>query len=948
MGTQVFGVKIILQDKAAPVAENTNIGLYNVAGDNSEFRWVQNAVSGVTAWKDGIIVEKGLKSFLIEIDLRRGGSTSLPGSGGVTVKNNDKLWQTVKALGIDFVGLRAEIYIFQGTSPLKLRTYGCEEPTWDGREYTIPFKGRQEAKIAQMLNVVTSRQFQHASKDTLGKVIPMTIGKNYPVFDDNGVMTRSTIAKFIRTEDREYRDIYTNAYFTEEAQNPEIIVFPVVNLIDDTQLVLEVNGTSKAIDIYPSDTYVIIIEGTDSSGQIRRVTKISGTGVTALLAVFVDTVFLNDPESTDDDNRAWAMVVKIHRNYAADHFPCKDFISQNTAATVSYPELYAYSDDEKKFNRIADFGFSISDTAKNKVSVAGGQYENDIDNLKSFAILPITSLALEDAITLDKWGYGPFTTYGPLVKKTDGLYGNSDFIDYATITNGTLNDASDAYDKDSTTYAQFSPTYNGAAHSGYLFYKVLKFGLPILPKNISISKIYFGIKLSSQCDVSYPYVGTGLVGEASIALMFRRFAYSKTTDFIIDDKKTYPDEAGSGINLDDLPDFYYSDSPSSGCLNFYKAVEPDEVGSDKLSGYTLYELPYDLLTYPIILEGGIVFSRFTPDAMTDVLDDTKIYEMAIILELSDETIKDRLFIPLAGRNFAATWDGRKTPADLIEKPADILEHFCRLQNWQDRCDVPVSGWGLQYASGVLIATTDYGSFDAILDRDLYAAGQLLEEDDGYTDKAKQTLCRNFGLANWQDANGYERAIALPTMTQAPIFTVTLDNIMDRKRIKVYEPRQADIFAEPYVRYEKNPATGEYERQITVKNATAGAYSASFVDGVQNAGEAQDLWQTCHSLALKSHQIVKPPTDLTDLTWANGTGGYSIALSHIQRWVRWQSNTEIEFPLHVNDCLSWQECSPINICFSHQTNNVVRAGLVETIEIEPNNPYEAMIKAILYV
>ena len=128
MGTQVFGVKIILQDKNNPVSQNTGIGLYNVANDNSEFRWIQNAISGVSTWKDGMIVEHGLKPFSIEINLRRGGATSLPGSGGVTVKNSSNFWKTISDLGIIITGLKCEIYLFNGTTPVIYRTYICEEP----------------------------------------------------------------------------------------------------------------------------------------------------------------------------------------------------------------------------------------------------------------------------------------------------------------------------------------------------------------------------------------------------------------------------------------------------------------------------------------------------------------------------------------------------------------------------------------------------------------------------------------------------------------------------------------------------------------------------------------------------------------------------------------------------------------------------------------------------
>ena len=67
MGTRVFGIKIILQDKDNPVTENTGIGLYSVSGENSEFRWVQNSINGVTDWKDQVISLGGIKPFSNEL-----------------------------------------------------------------------------------------------------------------------------------------------------------------------------------------------------------------------------------------------------------------------------------------------------------------------------------------------------------------------------------------------------------------------------------------------------------------------------------------------------------------------------------------------------------------------------------------------------------------------------------------------------------------------------------------------------------------------------------------------------------------------------------------------------------------------------------------------------------------------------------------------------------------
>lgn len=939
--SQVFAVKIILQDKASPVAENTDIGLYNVASDNSEFRWTQNAISGVTTWKDGMIVEKGIKPFSIGIDLKRGGAASLPGSGSVIVKNNLKLWQTIEALGITLLGLRAELYIFNDTTPIKLRTYSCGEPTWDGFNYTIPFKGRQEASIAQMLNVVSSYQFPKASKDTIGKTIPMTIGKLYPVFNSAGKMIHSSMAKFIRVEDNLDEDSFSNANFTFPVQGENIHTFPVFNIVDDTTYRMEFYGDVNLFaNMSTTDLYAIVQEGT-GKGQIRKVTSLSFNSVVPegwILEIKVDPVFKTELSVADDDTRSWVQLVKIARKYACDHHPCKSFLASTTGEEVVDESKELYSEaDGGGLEKIAQFALEVNDTNNNEMTIQGSQYSDDIDSLDSFIILPITSLEKETAADLSNWEHPNLPSHNKIL---DGIYASDPAPATISFSNMDLTNPSYAYDRNSTTYAEFSPHTAVDAGTGYV--KVLKFGLPAIPKDINVEGIYLGIKSYTK----YPNA-LGFLENNSIAIMFRRFIYSKTTDRLLGNKNTRDAEMSvDGLTMDDLPDAYYIDEPSTASKNFYQESETSAAVFTR-SGYTLFELSdCTREIYNTYIEGGLFFDRVMPTAVEwdDIL---RIYQLAIIIKLTKTTIKSSVLSPLAGRNFASTWGGRKTDSDLIEKPVDLLEHVCRLQSWQDRGNVPVSGWGLQYSDDALIATSGHGSFDSITGRDLYAAGQLLEEEEGYTDKAKQVICRNFGIANWQDSNGYERAIALPTSALAPIFTVTLDSIIDRQRIKIHEPRQTDIFAEPFVRYQKNPATGSYEKILAVKNVSAGTYSSTYIDGVQNSGEAQAIWQICHSLYLKTHQITKPPTDLTDLTWANGAGGYSIALAHLQRWIQWQSNTEIEFPLHVNDCLSWAECSPVNLVFSHQTNNVIRSALVESVELNPNTPYEAMIKAIMY-
>jgi hypothetical protein len=328
----------------------------------------------------------------------------------------------------------------------------------------------------------------------------------------------------------------------------------------------------------------------------------------------------------------------------------------------------------------------------------------------------------------------------------------------------------------------------------------------------------------------------------------------------------------------------------------------------------------------------------------------QLFELAFLFKKGNQDISKDVLTPIKGRIFNSTFSGRKTASDLIEHPVDLLEHICRLQDYRDTCPIPISGWGFQYADEPLIAITEFGSFEngELGAARMYAlAGQIFDYDQGYTDKLKQNICSEFALANWQDNDGKERVISLPESKLSPVHTITLDDITDRSKIKVQKISSNKIYAEPFVNYNKNPATEKYDNAIYIKNTSASIYNPDYVIGIQSSLEKEMLWNSCHSLALQCHSLNKPPSNMTDLIFANGDGAYTIAYNHLKNWINWQFCEEINFETHFNIAGSWQECTPINVLFSHQTNNISRSALVEESIVNPNHPYDVMIRAIMY-
>lgn len=931
-----FGIKIILQDKGNPVSQDTDIGLYNVSGDNSEFRWIQNEITGLsTTWKYGMIVINGISKFSIEIDLRGGGNTSYPGSGSVSIVNIDNFKQTIEDASIVITGLKLEIWeLGTGDHQKRVRTYFCEEPKWDTKKYVIPFKGGQSKRVANIVNVVSSAQYPYASPESFGKSVPATFGKLIPYADpDLEEITRNSIAKLVKTYDREDYT-FSDAFFTG-SEFTETKIFPLnarfINLGYQFSLRTDVPQStppSLFYTTYPENTYLKIIDGT-GEGQIRKVDYYRTYANTEDLMVYVTDYF--ETELLDDDTgdgRSWGKLFTVNKRNDADHFVCDGFYNISDEKQTSGAEIYIANNDSR-LESIAPYGYDIDveTDANNKLRIDPKVFDQgDLSNQDSFLILPVPTFYVPADEDLSVWSA---PTY---VKEDDGLYESGDAP--TSISSNSIINLENAYDKDSTTYGRHTVSASDSGGSSFLC-KALYFDMPTLPRNFEFDSCYIGLKARTELTTS-----AGML--RSFYILLRRFKLNYFSNTLYNGDPATEDE----ITYDDLPDFYYSDDPDTKNEYFYV----NNSITTAYSGYSNAVFETEITSreiYDAYVQGTFLTYLLT-SGVTSYTDVTDIYELAFIFKKSSNV--DQIYSPMHGRVFAYTWDGRKTTTDLIDTPSEFLEHVCRLQNYQDTCDTPVTGWGLQYADLPLIATSGYGSFDdadLASVRDFEVAGQVYEYNDGYTDKLKNKICKEFVLANWQDKDGKERVIPIPNDALEPVYTVYMSDILDRTKIKLSQLPEKRIISEPVVKYNYNPVTSEYDDIIQITNSSAGSFSLSFASGIDNETKAEELWNACHSLSLRTHKLNKPTTDQTDLKWANGCGGYTISLNYLENWVNWQFTEEIVFPVHYNICASWEECTPINIVFSHYTNNTVKSALVEEIVVNPDPGYDCSVKAIIY-
>lgn len=945
MTVQVFGIKIILDDKAAPVSENFEIGLYNVTGSNSEFRWIQNDIIGVTNWKSGMIVKGGIKPFSIEIDLRRGGNPSMAGNGGVVIQNIQSFWKTIQDAGIIITGCKAEIYIFNGTTPTKYRNYICENPSWNSKEYSIPFKGIQEYRRTNLIKEITSTEFPKAIEETIGKKIPLTIGKNFPEYDLNNNITRNSVAKGVRTANKLNTSIYTNAYFTNGAVHSELIDFPIVDVYSPNSspyIDFELNGTVNESIIVPSavlnpvdNTFIFISSGKAKGIYVKVYAFLYRTTTTiqVLLSDYMSTL----PENQLGSDPSWFRFVIIDREYNFDFYPCKSFLDIGGNEITQNPKILSY-DSNNKLTRLMDNGFESKGlgTGTNKIAVNPLLYVDDLDSPEGATCIPVLNIYPYTASNLSVWNGSGENDWTTREKKIDGVYSGSSSLDIAA---GTVINPTYGFNRISTDTLEFDVTVKQNS-SDALYNIVLGFTLPEPPET-EYDEVYIGLKMVSKSDrYSSIHVPSS---DSSFRVQLRRWKYGIARALNTTKLK---ENTADGGTVNDIPDFYYLDVVDTGNRGFLQPATPYGGSGDYydlITGLSVFQFDgVNSTNYKSYVEGLLVWGRYIlfPDGGLDTI---RLTDLCMIFKKTGQSIKDAVFSPFSGRIFNSTFGGRKTASDLIEKPIDVLEHICRLQNWHDTSIVPTLGWGLAYGDGALIRTSGRGSFDTIGLPTVALCAQL--QEDGYTDELKRNITKVFNLANYQDNTGAECVEKLSGAWGIPAYTVTLAEIMERTEIELIEPDPQTLYAEPYVNYSINSASGEFERKIKIRNTLAAAYSTSFAEGISGQ-DAADAWGACHTIALKTRMINEPPEDLTDLKFANGANADEIATNYLLDWTAWQGKTEISLPLHLNIVSSWTECERFNLNLPQQTAGELKQCIVEKIVIDPNPPYKATVKALI--
>ena len=282
-----------------------------------------------------------------------------------------------------------------------------------------------------------------------------------------------------------------------------------------------------------------------------------------------------------------------------------------------------------------------------------------------------------------------------------------------------------------------------------------------------------------------------------------------------------------------------------------------------------------------------------------------------------------------GRIFADTWGDRKTAADMMQTPLDILEHVLRLQND-----------GTEYDPAMTVKLTGQGGIDeiqpsGITDKtgyteglwtpaDLRPARQLFDENDCWTDALITDLCRSFFLLNYQDQDGAE-CVSYLFDDSEPENTVTFGDIIGNVG-NMIEPVAADVFCEPYINYAYDYATGEYTKQLRISGVKNEEWSAEYTAGY-DSDDGQATWNLCRNLYGRVKQINPMPDSVANQPWIVR---YEDAVWYLRKLAEWMGKKRVDFTISYQKAREWVVGQKIKLNLPYHTGDLDAHYIVEDI------------------
>lgn len=991
-----------------PVGANkvTVIGAGKVS--NCQFRFVQTTHANFElVWKAGLIVRDGFQNLSSASDFRWGGNLVQYKGLNVVVANTlengtDKFWKKLDNAVISLNGLRADIIELDvSTNPATetaiYRGVAEAPPSWTETTFTIPimsqFYKRQSNLSTQIDNSINGNRL-NAEAINNGKIIPITVGE---ILKAKFLRTASAIFPLITTDAG--LDLGATIVMFATSSESGTQIFPVIEDGGDTppkqykiQLGTSVGWTVGGV---PKTTgtitlaslvgqYIHVIDGT-GSGAYRQITQAfifletsvgSVPGSNILLATVAD--YFEETLEHAGADQSWVQIEDIEREYEADVWDCKNYIDSSGNVVTQALELYSYIEEKSvvipsdapavdtrtpideqiiQYRRLPEYAYddATSGTGNNKIEIDVKLFNASPDKMDSFVILPVRNI--QALASMSPWNV-PDSSPLSWVLVQDGIFRASIDTVNPIPTLPVPANFDDLIDKDKSTSEQFA--YSIASNNNtHRILNALSFELPVYPTGLDYDTVYVLFRGTQEV------VKTGGAGNVSTVYKFqlgwRRFV---ATDHLIIENQV--GSASADIEVDSTPDFYYDPQADTRNLNFYVS---NIAGNDLLAGFTNLEIAgVDTEEkYNSIFELGLFMEYDHTTGGPGVvifLSETSFYELAVAFK-KEISIKQELYSPIRGRIFDDTFGGRKTAANMMENPIDVIEHILRLQDWSEMGGKGTN-WGKEYAPNPKINTgssaeggLDYAELDPV--KGFKCTRQILSYNDAWSDKMIKSLCRQYFLCSFQTDDGKENISTIGRLDTTPTVALTLADVIPGSLQNVREPSTEDIFVEPFVRYNFNNARKSFDNIIRITNTSKDTYEIGFVTGY-TGGDAEVIWDRAHKLWQHYRVIEEPPTEMTDAVWIKEDED---AKQYLLNWLDWMGVYEkedvglvvapkrrITFSVSYKTATTisalrkrWFVSMHFNLTLPFQTNAVTVQCMIEAINFDLNKGV-ANVTAIL--
>lgn len=1004
---RVWGIKIYLDDR---YTENTSIGLYTPAAPaNSEIRLVENNITNFVSevgetWAYGLLKANSFEPTRESADLRRRGNKSVSGSSRVSIINTDKLNETLENGGIKLLGRKIEIWEFEvdqsddSITAYVVKSGICGDPSWNDTEYYLPINDSNFKRNAPLGTQIDENNYPNSTTDIRGECVPVTLGELRP--DSNG--SDEAYTKLIRTSD--LINVYENnsstlldssgIYAQTGSDHTGLKEFPVIGYYDDEpgliigiKIVyasafivwrdgaLPIGSGVKSLD-YFTGKHIHITEG-NCKGARRKIASAEVDLDTdwTIIKITVEKHFeeiLAANVTATAENQTWCQIEDINQEYTADVFKCGGFVNSDGAALAAgKEELYSYvapklveidasgeaetisvgvREREYDFFRLPQYAYQVSDSNANKIGIIANLFESDsVDEMNAFLFVPLSSVKLMDDLNLDQWNTDNNTWTAPgnyyYRKIKEGVYERTTLPVGSVGTYESTNSVSNIIDGDDDTYFQLHLGYAGGGSHSSRCAIAFEFGIPAAPSKFVFDDVFFLLKYKSSCV-------PGAVGEdfdRALYTIWRRFFGKANQAGDIDFQNAYfpGSYLGGPINYNGIvtiPDFYYGHSTNKDLYFYYSNSDADK-NDGIMCGYKncqIQNISYETWSQ---LKSIAVIEWFKCGAGYPNEIYLQFYE-AVLAFRKKVSIKKELYSPFRGRIYNDTWGSRKTAANLIDNPVDVLEHVLRCQNWSEVGDSePAGGWGKGYCANAMIDTsTDLGGFDHTSLAGLKTtkcARQILDYDKTYSEKLIKSICGEYFLCQFKknyatvasgDA-GKEMVVNLFDDTAASA-SITLTDIKPGSIGDMEEPKAEDIYCEPFVRFCYNHARGKFDRIIKISHVSSETWQASYTPGF-SGGEGEYFYDLCAALYQQYGTIEPPPEDITDLYWCYD---YNTAKQYLSNLIRWMQLKRIPFDVSYETGRTWHIGKKIEINIPRQTGGVAVDAIIEEIEKSKNGDY----------